>query len=622
MSFFPRVFRIAFCFCALTFADTGESAYFMPGETGFPGVLQTLSSQRMKTGGMVFGFYGRMNKGLDMIQDGIIRGSRDSLALDDAFTSGMQSFLAVGMGYGLDLSLQIPFYYEYLPKARTEPEAWGLGDVSAIFKAKLPFDLPFADMSLFFTGSAPTSSARDGLLPKRLAYHPASGEIPDPVSHATGTGQARAGMGVGVTFDLSDAMNGPRVSLHFNAAADRTIADAALNPLGTLSASSALEAQVAEGVRLEAEIRHERLVVDPSTLGSPLGKQTTIGFGMGWLTGKGFSIRLGTLVAPSAWNKYLPLAYGSGAGRRTLGYRQQPLISGFAQLSWQGFPLGRDGDQDGIPDGRDKCPTIPEDRDGFQDGDGCPDPDNDGDGVADGGDNCPYTAEDHDGFEDRDGCPELDNDHDGDLDTSDRCPNDPEDRDGFLDEDGCPDLDDDKDAIPDAVDKCPQDAENRNGIEDEDGCPERDTDGDGIPDSRDKCPREDEIVNFFQDDDGCPDEKPEPIRDAILTGVEFQTGGSELLPGSFLVLDGLATRMFTYPGTEIEIQGHVDDRAGAGAKALTQARAETVKEYLVNRGIEARRMKPVGYGASKPLGPNRTAEGRAKNRRIQIRRLN
>ncbi|MEO6097277.1 MAG: thrombospondin type 3 repeat-containing protein, partial [Fibrobacteria bacterium] len=284
--------------------------------------------------------------------------------------------------------------------------------------------------------------------------------------------------------------------------------------------------------------------------------------------------------------------------------------------------LGRDGDLDGIPDGQDKCPTVPEDRDGFLDGDGCPDPDNDADGIVDGGDNCPYAAEDLDGFEDRDGCPEHDNDHDGMVDTSDQCPNDPEDRDGFLDEDGCPDLDDDKDGIPDAVDKCPKEAENRNGIEDEDGCPERDADGDGIPDSRDKCPHEDEIVNFFQDEDGCPDEKPEPLRNAVLTGVEFQTDGSELLQGSFLVLDGLAARMFAYPGTEIEIQGHVDDRSGAGAKALAQARAETVKEYLVNRGIEARRMKPVGYGASKPIGPNRTADGRAKNRRIEIKRLN
>jgi outer membrane protein OmpA-like peptidoglycan-associated protein len=329
------------------------------------------------------------------------------------------------------------------------------------------------------------------------------------------------------------------------------------------------------------------------------------------------------LAAPAAWNPYRSLSFVSDGGQRqTLRYRLQPTLSGFLQIAWRGFPFGRDRDHDGVPDGRDACPLAAEDRDGFRDNDGCPDPDNDGDGVADGADSCPYTAEDHDGFEDRDGCPELDNDHDGFLDSADSCPNDPEDRDGYLDEDGCPDLDDDKDGIPDAVDKCPREAENRNGVDDEDGCPEIDSDGDGIPDSRDKCPKEDEIVNFYQDEDGCPDEKPEPIRDAVLTGVEFQTGGSELLPASFMVLDGLAARLFVYPGTEIEVQGHLDDRSETNANALSRARAESVVEYLMNRGIEASRMKAVGYGSSKPLGPNRTAQGRAANRRIQIRRLN
>jgi OOP family OmpA-OmpF porin len=129
-------------------------------------------------------------------------------------------------------------------------------------------------------------------------------------------------------------------------------------------------------------------------------------------------------------------------------------------------------------------------------------------------------------------------------------------------------------------------------------------------------------VNFFQDEDGCPDEKPEPIRDAVLTGVVFREGGAELDPGSFLILDGLASRLFAYPGTNIEIQGHVDDRTGTRARALSLERAEAVAEYLANRGIEARRLKTVGYGSTKPIAPNRTAQGRANNRRIQIQRLN
>jgi len=98
-----------------------------------------------------------------------------------------------------------------------------------------------------------------------------------------------------------------------------------------------------------------------------------------------------------------------------------------------------DRDRDGIPDSRDRCPDDPEDKDGFQDEDGCPDPDNDNDGILDGNDRCPNDPEDKDGFEDQDGCPDTDNDKDGIPDVSDLCPNDPETKNGIADEDGCPD---------------------------------------------------------------------------------------------------------------------------------------------------------------------------------------
>ena len=119
-----------------------------------------------------------------------------------------------------------------------------------------------------------------------------------------------------------------------------------------------------------------------------------------------------------------------------------------------------DRDGDGIKDDEDQCPDDPEDFDGFQDQDGCPDPDNDNDGILDVDDKCPMVPEDHDGDEDEDGCPEgADGDRDGDgiLDSVDKCPDVPEDRDGFEDQDGCPDPDNDQDGIPDKSDKCPND---------------------------------------------------------------------------------------------------------------------------------------------------------------------
>ena len=98
-----------------------------------------------------------------------------------------------------------------------------------------------------------------------------------------------------------------------------------------------------------------------------------------------------------------------------------------------------DSDGDGVPDTVDKCPDEPEDRDGFEDDDGCPDPDNDNDGIPDNFDNCPNEAEDMDGFEDEDGCPDPDNDKDGFPDAQDKCPMQPETLNGNKDDDGCPD---------------------------------------------------------------------------------------------------------------------------------------------------------------------------------------
>lgn len=568
------------------------------------------------------GVSGHMSRDVSLVENALIMSGSGIGKLEDAFTVNSSPFLAAGLGYGMDLSLILPVFYEYFPGGPPgKAETWGSGDLSAYFKVKLPWDSRFFSMAGFAMATLPTSSD-EGLLPRQIAYHPYQQAFPDAVSLPFGMRKPRVGAGLGATLDLTNAV-GPEVALHFNALGDRTLAEAADNPVGTLTASVGLEAYAGKSIRLESELRHQRLTSDPSMLGSPLGKTTTLGLGMGFAFPFGLRLRLGVNLAPEAWNPYLPLDIQAGDGRQySLAYRIQAPISAMTTLSWHCFPLGRDKDGDGIPDGEDRCPLAPEDRDGFQDEDGCPDTDNDGDGIPDGSDLCPYIAEDHDGFEDRDGCPDLDNDRDGIPDALDQCPNEPEDRDGYQDEDGCPDLDNDRDGIPDALDKCPMEPENRNGVEDEDGCPDRDTDGDGIPDSRDKCPLEAEIINFFQDEDGCPDEKPEPIRDAVLQGIEFPVGSSELPTSSFLILDGLAARLFTYPGTEIEIQGHVDDRAGPRAKALSLARAQAVMEYLLNRGIEARRLKAVGYGSEKPVASNRTAKGREANRRIQVRRLN
>ncbi|MCB9597095.1 MAG: hypothetical protein H6719_30505 [Sandaracinaceae bacterium] len=166
-----------------------------------------------------------------------------------------------------------------------------------------------------------------------------------------------------------------------------------------------------------------------------------------------------------------------------------------------------DNDGDLVPDDDDRCPLIAADFDHDEDEDGCTDPerDRDDDGVDDDDDACPDDAEDVDGHEDEDGCPDPDDDGDGVLDADDACRAEPEDADGFQDEDGCPDPDDDGDGILDADDACPRVPEDRDGHDDADGCPEIDDDRDGVPDASDTCPDRPETINGVDDGDGCPD---------------------------------------------------------------------------------------------------------------------
>ncbi len=179
----------------------------------------------------------------------------------------------------------------------------------------------------------------------------------------------------------------------------------------------------------------------------------------------------------------------------------------------------QDGDM--VFDSEDLCPGLTEDRDGFEDEDGCPDPDNDGDRIADPDDACPLEAETVNGRLDDDGCPDApaadpaeDADGDGLHVFVDLCPDAPEDPDGFEDADGCPDPDNDGDGIADHVDRCPLEAESANDLRDADGCPDggNDYDKDLVDDAFDLCPKEPEDRDGIRDVDGCPElASPETI---------------------------------------------------------------------------------------------------------------
>jgi OOP family OmpA-OmpF porin len=252
--------------------------------------------------------------------------------------------------------------------------------------------------------------------------------------------------------------------------------------------------------------------------------------------------------------------------------------------------------------------------------------DRDGDGVRDNLDRCPDDPEDRDDFEDADGCPEPDNDRDTILDEDDACPDDPEDFDDFEDADGCPEqqvLDRDGDHIADASDGCPDQPEDVDGFEDADGCPDPDNDGDHILDVDDVCPNEPETTNGFQDDDGCPD-RTRAARTGggidIADKISFETNQAVIQPVSYPTLDAVAATMNANRDIlELEIQGHTDERNTARYNLrLSQQRAEAVKRYLVEHGVAAGRLSPRGYGESRPIDKHHDAAAWSTNRRVQF----
>lgn len=292
--------------------------------------------------------------------------------------------------------------------------------------------------------------------------------------------------------------------------------------------------------------------------------------------------------------------YVNVAGRNNLTSNNLEFMLG---VSWWLAGTPADSDMDGIADKDDKCPQDAEDKDDFEDNDGCPDPDNDGDGVLDGADKCPDVAEDKDGFEDTDGCPDGDNDGDGIADADDKCPIEAEDKDGFEDTDGCPDPDNDGDGVLDVDDKCPLEA----GIKTEAGCPVKDRDKDGIPDNLDKCPDRPETFNGIDDEDGCPDKKSLVVitetEVKILEKVNFDTGKDTIKSSSFGLLDTVALVLNKQPMiTKILIEGHTDDVGGDDTNlALSEARAQSVKRYLIEKGVAQNRLDAKGYGENSPL---------------------
>ncbi len=316
-----------------------------------------------------------------------------------------------------------------------------------------------------------------------------------------------------------------------------------------------------------------------------------------------------------------------------------PDVPGLAAL--HGCP---DKDGDGVTDLKDDCPEVA----GLPELKGCPD--RDGDGITDSKDDCP----DEKGLAIFNGCP--DRDSDGVMDRIDDCP----DTKGLVQYNGCPDTDGDN--IIDKVDECPT----VYGIAELKGCPAAELTYFNVETQVEKVKQAGGVYSYgnavdtktakfklegynadtvktvfvtapnlrgknaYREADGffrfakeaevvILKEEEKQVMKKAFENLEYKTNSEVILSSSFSGLDELANLMGTNANWKLRISGHTDNVGARTANmTLSKRRAESVKKYLVSKGIAADRFEVMYFGPDKPIAPNNTEDGRARNRRVEM----
>lgn len=235
-----------------------------------------------------------------------------------------------------------------------------------------------------------------------------------------------------------------------------------------------------------------------------------------------------------------------------------------------------------------------------------PPADTDGDGITDDMDKCPTEK----GLAKYEGCPIPDTDKDGINDEEDKCVT----VFGLAKYQGCPIPDSDSDGINDEEDKCPSVA----GVVRYQGCPVPDTDGDGVNDEEDKCPN----LAGPRENQGCPviNEEVRKRVDYAANNILFVTGSAKLQSKSFKGLNEVVKILQDNPDMKLSIDGHTDNVGSDETNLkLSDNRAAAVKTYFVSKGIDETRIVSAGHGESQPIADNKTAAGRQKNRRVEMK---
>jgi len=320
---------------------------------------------------------------------------------------------------------------------------------------------------------------------------------------------------------------------------------------------------------------------------------------------------------PLTWMEYSGMQVGSGIRVGVFFIGSGSVVSNLVSKESKGadFHLGmkipvyekkfKDTDADGVIDKEDACRKVA----GPAENSGCPWPDTDGDKVFDKDDACPDVK----GPAENKGCPWKDTDGDTLLDNVDTCPAVA----GPVENKGCPWPDTDMDGVLDKDDACPNEA----GLPENKGCPNLDADKDGVLDKDDACP----LIAGPADNQGCPKVSKATLEQLKVEAksIFFTTGKATLSDArkgeTSGRLDAIKEILKNYPNAKFAINGHTDNVGNAKAnQKLSEARAKVIMDLLIEKGVNPANLTSQGFGASKPVKSNKTAAGRAENRRTEI----
>jgi outer membrane protein OmpA-like peptidoglycan-associated protein len=593
MYFFSRVTAIAIAVTAVTAFSANTLS-----TGGHNGNVRVQSADVLGLGGVQIGGafeYSQENEYIHSVKPSINQEE------SPRFMSGT-GYFGIGIAPVLDLGINLPAYYDAPKFGNLNPK--GIGDLEVSLKLAdfwLKGDKSIVTGAYYCSVQFPTGDNEEGFFP-RHAYYGSEGNwsagqivVHPMIMASVHFDRLKSAFPMGLHFNLGGV---------FNAPADNN----------TITAAMSFDLFPAEWFTFFTELSMEERIITihkdhpfADMLNDPIFVTPGIKIKC---PRTGFFITLaGDIGISESDEQYAQVSYSETG--KTIYHQANMLYNAYVGLGWQKPSAPKDSDKDGVLDTADKCPA----EFGLPENNGCPDKDSDGDIIVDRLDKCPNDAEDKDGFQEDDGCPDLDNDGDGIPDAKDKCPNES----GIAENNGCPDTDSDKDGIVDRLDKCPNDFEDKDNFQDDDGCPDYDNDGDGIADSVDNCPKNPGVA----ENQGCPKSKEITRGQLILKGVNFESGKAVLLAGSYKVLDEMSESLREWPEVTLEIQGHTDN-TGVAAKnlELSQQRAETVRQYMIDKGIAANRLTAVGYGQERPIADNKTKNGRAQNRRVEINRTN